>query len=198
VAVRTVTAVACWFFIGGSVWASIWVEVGDAGDVTNPQITKGVGNLTEIDGEIKALGNTIEDDAFLFGYGGAHGSLHVTFAFNDPMLVPVPLALFDEHAGFVAESNDGSVTVNDLPAGLYIVEAHSDQGPDPPYTITLDGPMLGPEGVLFASNVPEPSTLALLGGGLILLAAYRTRLRPRSPSVARALMPGSSAIDDQR
>src|SRR5205085_11927974 len=120
---------------------------------SDPQVTQGVGNLTQIAGEIKPVGITIEDDAFLFGYGGAPGSLTLAFAFDDPTFIPAPLALFDEHGGFVGESNDGVVTVNDLPAGLYIVEAHSDQGLDPPYTIRLDGPTLGPGGVLFAADV---------------------------------------------
>jgi|SRR6478736_3723571 len=171
---RPVIVVACWLAataIGRA--SSVWFEVGDAGDVSNPQVTAGDGNLTEIDGDIKPLGGTIEDDAFLFRYGGAMGSLTITFAFSDPMLLPAPLALFDGLGNFVAgdDNRDGMMTVVDLPAGPYIVEAHSDQGLDPPYTITFASPALGPTGVLFA--VPEPSAAVLLALGLMGVGVLR-------------------------
>ena len=125
-----IIVVICWLAASGTTQASsIWVEIGDAGDVSNPQITVGDGNLAEIDGDIKPLGTTIEDDAFLFRYGGAMGSLKMTFAFNDSTLLPAPLALFDGQGNNVAGANrDGVVTLSDLAAGLYIVEVHSDQG----------------------------------------------------------------------
>lgn len=174
---RAIILVASWLAASGTLRASsVWVEVGDAGDVSNPQVTVGDGNLTEIDGDIKPLGGTIEDDAFLFRYGGAMGTLKMTFAFNDPTLLPAPLALFDEHGNVVAGANrDGIVTVSDLAAGPYIVEAHSDQGLDPPYTITFDSPAMGPTGVSFA--VPEPGTAVLFELGLISLAVFGIRLR---------------------
>jgi hypothetical protein len=175
-----VIMVVSWLAASGTIRASsIWVETGDAGDVSGAQTTVGEGNLTEIDGDIKPLGGTIEDDAFLFRYGGAMGSLKMTFAFNDPTLLPAPLALFDGQGNNVVAANrDGIVTVSDLTAGLYIVEAHSDQGLDPPYTIMFDSPAFGSTGVLFATSVPEPRTAVLSNLGLIAFAMFRKLARP--------------------
>ena len=185
---RAVILMACWLAAGGTLRASsVWVEIGDAGDFTNPQVTVGDGNLTEIDGDIKPLGGTIEDDAFLFHYGGATGSLTMTFAFSDSTLLPAPLGLYDSQSNFIAGNDrSGIVTVNDLAAGLYIVNVHSDQGLDPPYTITFNGPAIGPTGVSFA--VPEPSAAALVALGLIWLAMFARRLQTvrRSGHVAVA------------
>jgi hypothetical protein len=56
VATRAVIFVPCWPTVCGAAWGSpSWLEVGDAGDETNPRITSGAGSLSEIHGSIGSI-----------------------------------------------------------------------------------------------------------------------------------------------
>ena len=176
VTIRAMIVLACWLAASGTNWGATWVEVGDAGDHFDSQVTEGIGNLTHITGTI----GEAESDAFLFGYGGAPGPLNITATFDDP---PPPsllllVALFDELGVLLAGDDDldGSVTVLDLPAGLYVVEAAVPHGQDPPYTIELSGPV-GPQGVVFGRSVPEPGAAATLT--VVAASAMLVRMRRR-------------------
>lgn len=165
-----VAIAAVGLFAAGRGSAAIWTEVGDAGDAGSPQVTKGVGELTEIHGEI---GNGDNVDAFLFGFAG--GELHLALAFDtpqDPQLV-LSLTVFDETGSTELGSALGELTLTGLPAGLYIAGVFlDDDGADPPYTLTLGA------GAHFA--VPEPSALSLAGAGLVALGLRRARTRRAS------------------
>lgn len=162
--------------LGGTASALPYQEVGDAGNTSSPQDTVGVGNLTEIHGTLGNPGQQGDTaDAFWFGYGGAPGVLSISAAFDDPLLGVIAALLVDEAGAVLDGGDDGLPIVTDLPAGRYIVEVLiDDDGPDPPYTILLSGPELGPAGVLFA--VPEPGSLALAAALLALLKLAANRV----------------------
>ena len=171
VASRAALLALLWSAASGTAWEATWDEVGDAGDHLQPQVTEGVGNLTELHGDIG--GPNVrppccldELDAFLFRYGGGAGPVTFTVDYDLP---PGPLQLigfrlFDEQGTFLVDGLDGA------PAGRYILEVVLIAGQDPPYTVGLFGPE-GPGGFQFA--VPEPNTRALVSGGLLLVAARR-------------------------
>ena len=174
---------------GGSASGAIWTEVGDAGDHTNPQVTQGIGNLTQIVGSIGDLATNDGTDAFLFAYGGAPGAVDFTATLQPPTTIELAILLYRFQSGnavFIASSEAGNpshLTLNDLPPGQYIAElnASSGQGLDPPYTIDLSGPQ-EPGGFLFAQSplaTPEPMSLTIwtaLSAALVLVRRRRERI----------------------
>jgi hypothetical protein len=162
---------------GGSARAASWLEVGDAGDHTTPQLTQGTGNLSEIHGSLAVTTTDDPSDAFVIGYGGAPGALVLSVSFDEPLPNHILVSLFDEQ-GAVLGQQITTLSFTDLPAGTYVVEAgpaDSGQGPDPAYTLLLDGPETGAGGVLFGAPLPEPASIALCGVTLALLAVTRRR-----------------------
>jgi hypothetical protein len=168
-----------------SVAGGTFAEIGDAGDHTSPQATIGSGPLGSITCD---LGTSPADtaDAFTFRFlPPPTGDSHLLVAFNWGSTPPpigdrsVTLSLYrgDILLGS-AFSADGSVrlltTLDE--GGLLTVEAM--QPPpigDPPYTISLID--LDPGSVLFAVEVPEPATPALLAAAIAALALARRRVR---------------------
>jgi hypothetical protein len=158
--------------LAGTAGALPYIETGDAGDHTAPQLTVGAGSLTEIDGSLDPVGNADNVDAFSFRYGGAAGALEITATIGG-VSAGIPLGLFDA-AGSPLASGLGAISASDLAAGSYIVELAFPPHPgpdDPPYTILLNGPEPGGQGVLFAA--PEPGALWLFAAPLLALAARR-------------------------
>jgi hypothetical protein len=176
VARRAITVAIFLLAASGPSRAATWTELGDAGGEFDPQMTIGVGDLTEIHG---TLGDPDLFDAFLFAYDGTPGTLQISAAFDDVLLGIIPVGLFSGSGAPLLPSPffeaDGDLSVSDLASGLYVVAVNAAHGNDPPYTILFDGPGEG-GGVGFAS-VPEPGTLSLVGAGLASLAMRRRQRR---------------------
>jgi hypothetical protein len=171
-------AAACAVLLGAAraQAAPIWLEVGDAGGLTNPQFLTG-GPFDEIVG---SLDLTDTEDVYAF-----HWVTTGTFsAINLEPVVPdwITLGLRDftgQVAGnFVADfafSGTG-ISVANLAAGDYLLQLAfvPDPGEDPPYRIAISGPTPDP----ITAPVPEPSTLVLLAAGVVAsLAAGKQRSR---------------------
>ena len=159
---------------GGVQAAPIWIEVGDAGNLLNPQFLTG-GSFDEIVGSLDV---TDTEDVYAF-----HWVTTGDFsAINLEPVVPdwIILGLRD-FSGQVAgnlianfASSGTGISVANLAAGDYLLQLAfvADPGADPPYRIAISGPTPDP----ITSPVPEPSTLLLLAaGGVTSLAARRRR-----------------------
>jgi hypothetical protein len=161
-----------WALSASTARALPWYEQGDAGASDDPQVTQGVGSLTEIHGLIGTPGTGDPDaiDAFLFGYGGAAGVLGITASFDDPQVGAIGLRLFDALGGVLVDLTE-QASVTDLPAGSYILEVLvDDDAGDPPYTVRFDAPASGASGVVFAEPLPEPGAAALLASAALAFA----------------------------
>jgi hypothetical protein len=174
---RTVGAVgvACAILLGaGSAQAApIWLEVGDAGDLTNPQFLTG-GAFDQIVGSLDLIDS---EDAYAFHWTqtGDFSAINL-----EPVVPDFILSSLYDFTGQVAGAQIGSavsgigLSLPALAAGDYLLRLLFLPDPgedDPPYRIAISGSTPDP----ISAPVPEPSTVMLLAGGIASFALRRRR-----------------------
>jgi len=167
----------------GTAEAFVWQEVGDApGTIANAQVTEGSGPLTGING---SLGG--EDTADLFKVriatcgDGTGCALTITAAFinitsDTQGSDPIYIKLFDAQGNLIGSQSQSEATYSNLAAGFYYIGGYTSQSSDPPFSFSLTGPTTATQNIVYgAVETPEPATIAVLGVGLVALAARRRR-----------------------
>ncbi|MGY6276157.1 PEP-CTERM sorting domain-containing protein [Methylomonas sp. MgM2] len=151
----------------------LFAENGDAGDVYSAQAITGAyqgfaGNLDVDD----------TADAFLFYFAGGDFGATGLFYPGDPIspealffalfYPPDPILPTDPIAPIATADANGLLSVLNLAAGNYIIEAALSPAFDPPFTIQLIGPTTAqPITVTAPTSVPEPATWTLIALGIL-------------------------------
>ena len=153
---------------------AIWIEVGDAGDISNPQSTVGTGNLDDIFGSI---GGSDLVDVFAFRHTVPGGFFFIgsTLASGEHST----LTLYDS-AKAVVTTNQDSIDLAPIPVGVYYIEI-AVNGTPTQYELAYDGEARFLDA---PARAPEPVTLSLFGLGFGALALRRRGASCRKQTAA--------------
>ena len=147
-----------------------YVEVGDAGNSLNaPQFITG--------GPYDGIVGTIDDAVDVFAFHWIGGDFVATFfSGSDPSI-----ALYDflQNSLGSASGSTPVLTINNVTAGNYLFEISSLAGPDLGYSVRISSPTHpdNPLTISAPTAVPEPTTMLLLGPGLLGLWGFRKKFQ---------------------